>query len=64
MVVSMMGRSFLMVRTLRSVLVFLGLIVSMLAVSVWSFCCDFFCGLMVFTLSMSLSSSSSCCGFR
>ena len=70
MIMSILGRRFLMARTLQSVLmgvlVVLGLIVSMLAVSVWSFCCGFFCGLIVSTLSVSLSSSSSssCCGFR
>jgi len=66
MVESMLGRSFLMPRTLRSVFLIAGLMVLVLSVSVWSSCCGFFCGLMVSTLSTSLSSSSSssCCGFR
>jgi len=65
MVELMLGHSFLMLRTLRSVFVITGLMVLTLSVSDRSSCCGFFCGLMVSTLSVSLSSSlsSSCCGF-
>jgi len=66
MVPSMLGRGILMVmkrgcgifmvRIFRSFFIVQGLIVSTLAVSV---CCDF-----VLSVSLSSSSSSSCCGFR